>query len=94
MGIFVRYYQFKKKQDTITLPAGEQCKNIILPDGSKVILVPHSYLNYSIGDMIKGKRTIKAYFSIHYDTKHPFVVEGQLERIQALGTICQIDEQK
>lgn len=98
MGVFVCYYQFNKKQDIITYIAGEQYKNIILPDGSKVVLAPHSCLNYSISDITKGKRTIqfmgKAYFSVHHDTEHPFVVEGQLGRVQVLGTIFQIDEQK
>lgn len=91
------YQQLNKQQNTVTFAAGENSKRIILQDSSEIILSPYSSLSYNVDEMSRGNRTIhltgKAYFSIHHDARHPFIIKGNLGKVQILGTVFQIDEQ-
>lgn len=74
--------------DVIALETGnDETKNILLPDGSKIILNANSKLTYQsdfeIRDVIlEGE----AFFDIARDTLHPFLIHSNGALTQVLGT--------
>ena len=74
--------------NTITTPNGGQYQ-IILPDGSKVILNAASSLRYPT-QFVKSKRTVtltgEAYFDIKSNPQEPFVVVSSMQQVKVLGT--------
>lgn len=63
-----------------------------LPDGTQVILAPHSSLSYHDDDCRKVEMTGCAYFQVKHDEEHPFDVNGERGHVRVLGTQFQMDE--
>lgn len=73
--------------NTITSKGGNS--NIILPDGSKVVLNADSKLSYPkiFNDSIRNVVLIgEAFFDIEHDSKRPFIVDANEIKIKVLGT--------
>ena len=72
----------------IVVPRGNRMK-LILPDNSSVWLNNETHFKYA-SDYSSGNRVVElsgeAYFDIHHDAGHPFVVKIGDERIKVLGT--------
>ncbi|MGE5393541.1 MAG: FecR family protein [Candidatus Saccharibacteria bacterium] len=72
----------------IVVPRGNRMK-ITLPDNSSVWLNNETRLRYA-SDFSAGNRTVElsgeAYFDVHHDAAHPFVVKVGEQRIKVLGT--------
>lgn len=72
----------------VVVPRGNRMK-IILPDNSSVWLNNETHLKYA-SDFSSGNRTVElsgeAYFDVHHDAAHPFVVKVGEQRIKVLGT--------
>lgn len=72
----------------IVVPRGNRMK-ITLPDNSTVWLNNETHLRYA-SDFTTGNRTVElsgeAYFDVHHDADHPFVVKVGEQRIKVLGT--------
>lgn len=75
--------------NTIETPAGGEYQ-VILPDGSLVWLNAESSLRYPVSFLGKEKRTVElngeAYFEVHRDRNHPFVVSTKEQKVTVLGT--------
>ncbi|WP_316837023.1 FecR family protein [Pedobacter nutrimenti] len=75
--------------NTITTPRGGQWQ-IRLPDGSTVWLNSSSSLIYPSAFNNHGERKIElhgeAYFEVHKDPKHAFVVKTEQQEVRVLGT--------
>lgn len=78
------------KTDTVLLNVdrGQQCK-VVLPDGSIVFLHPDSKLVYP-KEFDGYERRVKvigeAYFKVHKDKEHPFIVETKNSETLVTGT--------
>lgn len=63
---------------------------IFLPDGSIVVLKPGSELQFNASDFGKKERVVKldgeAFFDIHHDPAHPFIVQTATISTRVLGT--------
>lgn len=75
-------------QMTATTPRGGMY-NVILPDGTRVILNAESSLKFP--SSFKGKNrkvelSGEAYFEVYKDKLHPFIVESDGQTIEVLGT--------
>jgi len=73
--------------NTVTSKGGNS--NIILPDGSKVVLNSDSKLSYPkiFNDSIRNVTLIgEAFFDIKHDSKKPFIVDANEIKIKVLGT--------
>ncbi len=88
-------YHFGQKADNqlvtwqeIVVPRGNRMK-LILPDNSSVWLNNETHFRYA-SDFSSGNRTVElsgeAYFDVHHDAEHPFVVKIGDQRIKVLGT--------
>jgi transmembrane sensor len=67
----------------------ENVKETVLPDGSKVFLNYHSKLTYPehfTGDTRSVTLTGEAFFEVHHDTLHPFIIQANGSEIKVLGT--------
>lgn len=75
------HFQLIESQDT--------SKQVILPDGSIVILSPHSQLKYPLA-FAENTRTVEligaAYFDIVRDTQRMFIVQSENIETKVLGT--------
>ena len=69
--------------------AQQQHKEIVLPDGSEIVLNRNSTLEYP-EQFDKNKRTVKlngeCFFNVSPDTAHPFIVETEQFNVTVLGT--------
>ncbi|TYA74527.1 FecR family protein [Seonamhaeicola marinus] len=75
--------------NTLTIPYGKHFK-ITLSDGTKVHLNSGSSLKYPV-DFIDGKKrkvflSGEAYFDVHEDKTHPFIVNSDALNVEVLGT--------
>ncbi|MBX2907408.1 MAG: FecR domain-containing protein [Taibaiella sp.] len=64
-------------------------KELALPDGTQVTLHAGSRLSYNKTLAGKERRVTlegEAYFKVHRDEQHPFVIEAQAGEVQVLGT--------
>lgn len=73
--------------------AAHEMKQVDLPDGSKVWLHEFSELSYENG--LKGaERVVKlkgmAFFDVHRDEAHPFVIETPKGEVRVLGTSFEV----
>jgi ferric-dicitrate binding protein FerR (iron transport regulator) len=74
-------------QQTVLQPAS--IKEVTLPDGTVVSLNANSRIEYP--ESFTGKkRTVKlvgeAFFDVHHDALHPFIIETEGAQIEVLGT--------
>jgi transmembrane sensor len=81
------------QSSTVAAPLG-QMTNVVLPDGTKVVLNSGSSLTYS-GNFSLGKRSVtldgEAYFDVAKDAEHPFVVQTANLNFEVYGTSFNID---
>jgi len=77
-------------QERVELNNGESTRDVVLPDGSKVLLYPGSVIRFSAGlDTMQERRIIlmgKAGFEVVSDKKHPFRVTSDVLNTTATGT--------
>ncbi|WP_293916018.1 MULTISPECIES: FecR family protein [unclassified Sphingobacterium] len=80
--------------NTLKTDRGQTYK-LLLPDGSKVWLNAASSLTYTTGLQQDGERKVilegEAYFEVHKDKIHPFVVQTKDQRVRVLGTHFNIE---
>ena len=100
-GIAVQYFGWDLAKDklvyqnntSISAPLG-QMTNIVLPDGTKVMLNSGSTITYH-GNFSLGERRVslsgEAYFDVAKDQKHPFVVLTSLLNFEVHGTAFNIE---
>ncbi len=76
-------------ETTISTSSGER-SNVVLPDGTKIILNENSALSYSAKDFNRAKREItfygEAFFEVAKDSLHPFGISSEGLNVQVLGT--------
>jgi transmembrane sensor len=82
------FYGTQKNETVNHLTAKSEIKNILLPDGSQVILNANSSISYS--EDFKQNRKLKligeAFFKVVKNPKSPFVVETSQFKTKVLGT--------
>lgn len=82
------FYGNEKNETVNHLTAKSEIKNILLPDGSQVILNANSSISYS--EDFKQNRKLKligeAFFKVVKNPKRPFVVETSQFKTKVLGT--------
>lgn len=75
--------------NTISTAAGENYQ-VILPDGSKIILNAISSLKYPVSFAAQADRRVElsgeAYFEVAKDKNHPFKVKTSSQEVEVLGT--------
>lgn len=75
--------------EMITLSTADQMKEIVLPDGSNVVLSHYSSITYPSefkGDTRSVTLQGEGYFEVSKDKEHPFIVQAQDINVQVLGT--------
>lgn len=78
----------EEEKVTIQVPTGKSA-HLTLPDGSRVWLYPGSRLRFPhrfVGDTREVMLEGQAYFSVHRDSGHPFVVSAADVTTTVLGT--------
>lgn len=87
---FVATKQFTNPQsDVLTFNSGIQSIEKILPDGTKILLSKNSEITYPKlfeGNTREIKLTGEAFFEVHHDAAHPFIIHTQNTDIRVLGT--------
>lgn len=82
------FYGAGKNETINQMTAKSEIKNILLPDGSQVILNANSSISYSVD--FKQNRKLKligeAFFKVVENPKSPFVVETSQFKTKVLGT--------
>ncbi|MEI6137943.1 MAG: FecR domain-containing protein [Mariniphaga sp.] len=78
---------------SISAPPG-QMTNLVLPDGTKVVLNSGSSVTWN-GDFFLGKRSItlkgEAFFDVTKDQEHPFIVQTASLNFKVFGTSFNIE---
>jgi len=87
--VAVVVYKTTGRESTIVVVAEGGNKEVVLPDDTHVTLHQGSKLSY--GKTLAGKeRRValagEAYFKVHRDEQHPFIIEAQAGEVQVLGT--------
>lgn len=87
--VAVVVYWLAAGEPRVEMLADSGNKEIVLPDDTHVTLHAGSRLSY--GKTLAGKErrvTLEgqAYFKVHRDEQHPFVIEAQAGEVQVLGT--------
>lgn len=82
------FYGNEKNETVNHLTAKSEIKNILLPDGSQVILNANSSISYSVDfkQNRKLKLTGEAFFKVVKNPQSPFVVETSQFKTKVLGT--------
>ena len=87
---FVAARQFTTPQnDVLTFKSGNKSIEKILPDGTKILLSKNSKITYSkafVGDTREINLTGEAFFDVHHDALHPFIIHTQGTEVKVLGT--------
>ena len=82
-------YLYMQPTSLQTVSTMAETRNVILPDGSSVLLNRHSSLSYPKrfkSDNREVQLTGEAYFEVSKDQKHPFIVQTEHINVQVLGT--------
>ena len=85
-------YLYMQPTSLQTVSTMAETRNVILPDGSSVLLNRHSSLSYPKrfkSDNREVQLTGEAYFEVSKDQKHPFIVQTEHINVQVLGTPVQ-----
>lgn len=87
--IAVVVYKMTGAESTVEVLAEGGNREVVLPDDTHVTLHEGSRLSY--GKTLAGKeRRVElegeAYFKVHRDEQHPFIIEAQAGEVQVLGT--------
>lgn len=80
------------KIKTAKAGAGEN-RVVLLPDGSRVYLYPHSRLSYPSrfdGEERRVSLSGKATFCVYHDARHPFFVDAAGVETKVLGTVFNV----
>ncbi len=77
----------------MVLTAGNQNREVVLADGTRITLAPHSTIAYD-DDCREVELTGKAYFEIHHDDSHPFIIHDADYIIRDIGTKLVVDEKQ
>lgn len=75
--------------EMVTLSTTDQIREIILPDGSNVVLSHYSSITYPCefkGDTRNVILQGEGYFDVSKDKEHPFIVEAHDIQVKVLGT--------
>lgn len=91
----IGYYRYAHPDvKELIVQSGQQRKELVLPDGSKVFLEPGSTLKYK-GDFGRAEREValsgEALFDVQHDNAHPFIVASPLINTRVLGTSFNIE---
>jgi len=88
-------YQFKKESvkpelvswQEIVVPRGNRMK-LVLPDSTSIWLNNETKIRYASNFSINREVELsgEAYFDVHHDTSHPFIVKVGKQKIKVLGT--------
>ena len=87
-------YLYMQPTSLQTVSTMTETRNVILPDGSSVLLNRHSSLSYPKrfkSDNREVQLTGEAYFEVSKDQKHPFIVQTEHINLQVLGTHFNVD---
>ena len=87
-------YLYMQPTSLQTVSTMAETRNVILPDGSSVLLNRHSSLSYPKrfkSDNREVQLTGEAYFEVSKDQKHPFIVQTEHINVQVLGTHFNVD---
>jgi transmembrane sensor len=87
---FVAAKQFVvPKNDVISFKSGNIETEKILPDGTKILLSKNSSITYPNtfeGDTREINLEGEAFFDVHHDAAHPFIIHTQGTDVRVLGT--------
>ena len=87
-------YEYMLPVGLYTISTLTECKNVKLPDGTKVTLNHFSSLTYP--ERFRGKHrkvTLKGegYFEVSKSKEHPFIVQAEAVKVRVLGTHFNIE---
>ncbi|MCI5083255.1 MAG: FecR domain-containing protein [Saprospiraceae bacterium] len=92
IAAFAGYTYLNQPQPTTLASHTElnEQKEILLPDGTRVLINQNSDLQYNDPFIVDGKRQVfltgEAYFDVQRDEEHPFVIENRHTVVEVLGT--------
>lgn len=77
------------QNDVLTFNSGNQSTEKILSDGTKILLSKNSQITYPKsfeGDTREINLIGEAFFDVHHDSAHPFIIHTQGTDVRVLGT--------
>ena len=87
---FVAAKQFViPKNDVISFKTDKSSVEKILPDGTKILMKENSSITYPAvfkGDTREINLVGEAFFEVHHDATHPFIIHTQGANVRVLGT--------
>jgi transmembrane sensor len=87
---FVAAKQFvEPKNDVLSFKTGNVANEKILPDGTKILMSKNSSITYPTtfeGNTREINLEGEAFFEVHHDAAHPFIIHTQGTDIKVLGT--------
>lgn len=81
------FFTFQGGGKVLSVETGDQPKDVVLPDGSKVFLNTSSRIAYS--DDFQNRKielTGEAFFDVKHDPLHPFIVTNPSFTVKVIGT--------
>lgn len=81
------------QNDVLTFNSGNQSTEKILSDGTKILLSKNSTITYPNSfesDTREVNLTGEAFFDVHHDAVHPFIIHTQGTDVRVLGTSFKI----
>ncbi|WP_109829967.1 FecR family protein [Reichenbachiella versicolor] len=89
LSLGVLSYTFMKNDLTTLTTNHKELKEIVLPDGTKVLMNQDTEIQFDKG-FNDSKRIVyldgQAYFNVQRDETRPFIIKGQKSSIEVLGT--------
>lgn len=90
VGGAIVFFRQSEPQETV-IAAQDSNRQVTLADGTNVVLAPHSSITF--GDDCRNlELSGKAYFDIHHDAEHEFIIHDNDYTIRDIGTRLIVDE--
>lgn len=90
LALSVATYQYYNLHfGTVSMVSGETAKEVVLPDGTKVMLNRNSKLSYKNSFSAVNRQVSfegEGYFEVVSDSLHPFTVDTEFLKVKVLGT--------
>ena len=81
--------QYSKDQDFAEIQTGNEAKEILLADGTRIYMNVNSSLKYPTtfnGEIREVEFSGEAFFEVAKDAQHPFIIRTPYEEVTVLGT--------
>lgn len=85
------------QEDLLAITTGDQVKELMLPDGTKVWLNKHTVFKYPREFSERGRKVYlegEGYFDVRRNPEKPFMVQSEAMQVRVLGTVFNLKSDK